>query len=137
MLEEIRAAARVANLAVVGNSLRELFALAEAASSMISVDTGPAHAAAALSVPLVVLYGAEMPSQWLPRSPFGTPVVGLGGPPVSARADQSRWMRYLRRGVRSGARQPADTRASGCAPSAAARNARLAVGVGARGKLRT
>src|SRR4029077_15678682 len=88
LLEEIRAAARVANVVVVGNSLRELFALAEAASSMISVDTGPAHAAAALSVPLVVLYGAEMPSQWLPRSPFGTPVVGLGGPPVSARADQ-------------------------------------------------
>ena len=88
LLEEIRAAARVDNLVVVGNGLRELFALAEAASSMISVDTGPAHAAAALSVPLVVLYGAEMPSQWLPRSPFGTPVVGLGGPPVSSRADQ-------------------------------------------------
>ena len=76
------------NVVVVGNGLRELFALAEAASSMISVDTGPAHAAAALSLPLVVLYGAEMPSQWLPRSPFGTPVVGLGGPPVSSRADQ-------------------------------------------------
>jgi heptosyltransferase-2/heptosyltransferase-3 len=88
LLEEIRAAARVDNVVVVGNGLRELNALAEAASSMISVDTGPAHAAAALSLPLVVLYGAEMPSQWLPRSPFGTPVVGLGGPPVSSRADQ-------------------------------------------------
>ena len=88
LLEEIRAAARVDNVVVVGNGLRELFALAEAASSMISVDTGPAHAAAALSLPLVVLYGAEMPSQWLPRSPFGTPVVGLGGPPVSSRADR-------------------------------------------------
>jgi heptosyltransferase-2/heptosyltransferase-3 len=55
---------------------------------MISVDTGPAHAAAALSVPLVVLYGAESAQQWLPRSPDGTPVLGLGGPPLSRRADQ-------------------------------------------------
>ena len=47
MLEEIRAPARLANVAVVGNGLRQLFALYEAAHSMISVDTGPAHAAAA------------------------------------------------------------------------------------------
>jgi heptosyltransferase-2/heptosyltransferase-3 len=114
LLEEIRAAARGANLAVVGNSLRELFALAEAASSMISVDTGPAHAAAALSVPLVVLYGAEMPSQWLPRSPFGTPVVGLGGPPVSARADQISADEVFAAWRSLGEhRQPTDTRAGG------------------------
>ena len=60
MLEEIRVAARLARVAVVGTDLRQLFALCEAAHSMISVDTGPAHAAAALSVPLVVLYGAEI-----------------------------------------------------------------------------
>jgi len=114
LLEEIRAAARVASVAVVGNGLRELFALAEAASSMISVDTGPAHAAAALSVPLVVLYGAEMPSQWLPRSPFGTPVVGLGGPPVSARADQSSVDEVFAAWRSLGEhRQPTDTRAGG------------------------
>ena len=88
MLEEIRAAARLQNVAVVGTDLRQLFALCEAAHSMISVDTGPAHAAAALSVPLVVLYGAESPRYWLPRSPYGSPVVSVGGPPVSHRADQ-------------------------------------------------
>ncbi len=55
---------------------------------MISVDTGPAHAAAALGVPLVVLYGAESPAYWLPRGPAGTAVVGLGGPPHSTRVDQ-------------------------------------------------
>jgi ADP-heptose:LPS heptosyltransferase len=88
MLEEIRAAAGVANVVVVGNGLREFFALCESAHSMISVDSGPAHAAAALSVPLVVLYGAESPRYWLPRSPCGSAVVGVGGPPASTRADQ-------------------------------------------------
>jgi ADP-heptose:LPS heptosyltransferase len=52
------------------------------------VDTGPAHAAAALGVPLVVMYGAESPAYWLPRGPAGTVVVGLGGPPRSVRVDQ-------------------------------------------------
>lgn len=55
---------------------------------MISTDSGPAHAAAALGVPLVVLYGIESPKVWLPRSSTGSAVVGLGGPPVLARADQ-------------------------------------------------
>jgi hypothetical protein len=41
-----------------------------------------------LSVPLVVLYGAESPRYWLPRSPSGSAVVGVGGPPASTRADQ-------------------------------------------------
>ncbi len=88
MLEEIRALARLTNAAVVGNGLRQLFALYESAHSMVSVDTGPAHAAAAASLPLVVLYGAENPAHWLPRSPSGSPVVGVGGPPLATRADQ-------------------------------------------------
>ena len=88
MLQEIAAAAKVAAVATVGTTLRQLYALCDAAGSMISVDTGPAHAAAALSVPLVVLYGAESPRYWLPRSPAGSPVVGVGGPPESRRVDQ-------------------------------------------------
>jgi heptosyltransferase-2/heptosyltransferase-3 len=88
MLEEIRAVTGLDGVAVVGTTLRELYALCQGASSVVSVDTGPAHAAAALSVPLVVLYGAESPRYWLPRSPSGSPVVGVGGPPVSNRADQ-------------------------------------------------
>ena len=55
---------------------------------MISVDTGPAHAAAALSLPLAVLYGAQSPRYYLPRSPSGSAVVGIGGPPLSTRVDQ-------------------------------------------------
>jgi heptosyltransferase-2/heptosyltransferase-3 len=88
MLEEIRGVAGLKEVAVVGTTLRQLFALYESAQSMVSVDTGPAHAAAALSLPLVVLYGAENPAYWLPRSPSGSAVIGVGGPPVATRADQ-------------------------------------------------
>jgi Glycosyltransferase family 9 (heptosyltransferase) len=88
MLHEIRSATKLASVVVVGTTLRQLYALCDAAGSMISVDSGPAHAAAALSVPLVVLYGAESPLYWLPRSPSGSPVVAVGGPPLSQRVDQ-------------------------------------------------
>jgi ADP-heptose:LPS heptosyltransferase len=89
LLESIRALAglpRVTVRAVSG--LRPLFALCEAAHSMISVDSGPAHAAAALGVPLVVLYGAQSPQTWTPRSSNGSPVLAVGGPPRFERADQ-------------------------------------------------
>jgi heptosyltransferase-2/heptosyltransferase-3 len=88
MLQEIQAACGLTRVATVGTTLRQLYGLCEAAGSMVSVDSGPAHAAAALSVPLVVLYGAESPTYWLPRSPSGSPVIGVGGPPASRRADQ-------------------------------------------------
>ena len=88
LLQEIQAATGLKSVGTVGTTLRQLYALCEAASSMVSVDSGPGHAAAALSVPLVVLYGAESPLYWLPRSPSGSPVVGVGGPPASRRADQ-------------------------------------------------
>jgi heptosyltransferase-2/heptosyltransferase-3 len=55
---------------------------------MISVDTGPAHAAAALSLPLVVMFGAHSQQEWLPRSPAGSAVIGVGGPPHSRRLDE-------------------------------------------------
>lgn len=88
MLERIRAAAGMDSVVVAGVGLRRLFALCEASHSMISVDTGPAHAAAALGLPLVVMYGAEEQRCWLPRSPTGSPVIGVGGPPHSVRVDQ-------------------------------------------------
>jgi len=88
MLQEIKDVAKLDAVAVYGHGLRPLFALCEAAHSMVSVDTGPAHVAAALSLPLAVLYGAESPSYWLPRTPSGSPVLGVGGPPDSNRAEQ-------------------------------------------------
>ena len=88
MLEAMRAAIGLEELQIAGLELRPLFALSEAAHSMISVDTGPAHAAAALGLRVVVLYGAVPQAVWLPRSPSGSPVIGLGGPPQSDRADR-------------------------------------------------
>jgi len=81
LLRRIQTAAALDRVVLAGDSLRELFALCEAAHSMVSVDTGPAHAAAALGLPLVVLYVAEDWLRWLPRSPSGSavlPVVGSG-----------------------------------------------------------
>jgi heptosyltransferase-2/heptosyltransferase-3 len=88
MLEQIRLASSLPQVVVAELPMRRLLALCELAHSMISVDTGPAHAAAALGLPLLVLYGAESPRQWLPRSPSGSPVVALGGPPRLTRVDQ-------------------------------------------------
>jgi heptosyltransferase-2/heptosyltransferase-3 len=88
MLQEIQGAIGSQDVVIAGDNLRQLFALCESAHSMISVDTGPAHAAAALGLPLVVLYGAESQLYWLPRSPSGSPVRGVGGAPEFTRADQ-------------------------------------------------
>jgi heptosyltransferase-2/heptosyltransferase-3 len=55
---------------------------------MISIDTGTAHAAAALGTPLVVLFGSTPPPQVIPRSPCGSAVIGVGGVPLLPRVDQ-------------------------------------------------
>jgi ADP-heptose:LPS heptosyltransferase len=87
-LESIRAATSLAAVHTAVLPLRRLFALCAASHSMISVDTGPAHAAAAVGLPLVVLFGAYPPRVWQPRSACGTPVVGVGGPPLASRLDE-------------------------------------------------
>jgi heptosyltransferase-2/heptosyltransferase-3 len=81
LLEEIARAAQLPHAGVAALPLRPFLALCRLAHSMISIDTGPAHAAAALGVPLTVMYGAEAPQQWLPRSPTGSAVLAVGGPP--------------------------------------------------------
>jgi ADP-heptose:LPS heptosyltransferase len=88
MLNEIQLRAGTPDVVAAELGLRQLLAVSESAHSMISVDTGPAHAAAALGLPLVVLFGAEPQSVWLPRSSSGSAVRGIGGPPVSNRVDQ-------------------------------------------------
>ena len=88
MLRRVQAATGLESVAVTQTGLRRLFALCEVAHSLISVDAGPAHAAAALGLPLVVMYGAGPQRFWLPRSGSGSPVIGVGGPPESMRVDQ-------------------------------------------------
>lgn len=86
MVEEIRAAGgspRIRNMACE-LPIPRLLALIEQAHSMVSVDTGPAHAAAALGCPSVVLFGAASPDKWRPLGK-GT-VLALGG----GRGEQSR-----------------------------------------------
>lgn len=51
--------------------MHRLLALQERAVGMISADTGPAHSAAALGCPLVVIFGVEDPVEYAPRSPTG------------------------------------------------------------------
>ena len=57
-----------------------LLALMSRAHSLVSIDSGPAHAAAALGCPAVVLYGESKLEAWLPRGPANTPVIGLEAP---------------------------------------------------------
>ncbi|MFT4257650.1 MAG: glycosyltransferase family 9 protein [Pseudoxanthomonas sp.] len=79
LLEDIRAAAghdpRLFNLAD-DLPVPRLLALIEHAHSMVSVDTGPAHAAAALGCPLVVMFGAASPQKWRPIGHGAIRVLG-------------------------------------------------------------
>ena len=59
-------------------SVRTLLALLQRAHSMISVDTGPAHAAAALGCPTVALFGTASPHLYRPGGTT-TPAVSLTG----------------------------------------------------------
>ncbi|MCP4283648.1 MAG: glycosyltransferase family 9 protein [Gammaproteobacteria bacterium] len=58
--------------------LRRLLALLSIAHSCISVDTGPAHAAAALNCPLVVLFGKANPQRFRPISAYSDVQLILG-----------------------------------------------------------
>jgi heptosyltransferase-2/heptosyltransferase-3 len=87
LLREIGRLARLDSVAIAALELRDLLALCECAHSMISVDTGPAHAAAALGLPLVVMFGGQPPARWLPRSAT-SPVSRVGGLPETVRVDQ-------------------------------------------------
>jgi ADP-heptose:LPS heptosyltransferase len=88
LLGWIHAAAELPTAFTAELPMGRLLALCAAAHSMISVDTGPAHGAAALGLPLVVMFGGHSQAEWLPRSSSGSPVLGIGGPPVATRLDQ-------------------------------------------------
>lgn len=57
--------------------LPRLIGLSSFAHSMISIDTGPAHIAAAMDCPCVVLFGYHGWGRWVPRAPRST-VIPLG-----------------------------------------------------------
>jgi len=86
--ETIAAATKLdrVKIATADLPVRRLLAVLERAHSMVSVDTGPAHLAAAMGCPLVVLYGGKYgPEKWDRRSPYGKPVINLGAMPRAAK----------------------------------------------------
>jgi ADP-heptose:LPS heptosyltransferase len=89
LLHTIRNATADARVHVVADELplRRLMALQAIAHSMISVDTGPAHLAAALGCPLVVLFGKASLAHWLPRGGCDSKVLALGGSARGGRVD--------------------------------------------------
>ncbi|MEO8746972.1 MAG: glycosyltransferase family 9 protein [Rhodanobacter sp.] len=89
-LRQLRSAIRPATPAieVAALPLGRLKALLAIAHSMVSVDTGPAHLAAAVGCPLVVLFGGRSPRMWAPRSGPGSRVSVIGGLPEVQRIDQ-------------------------------------------------
>jgi hypothetical protein len=88
MLRQIRDAAGLDEVIAAPLPLSRLLALCEVAHSMISVDTGPAHVAAAVGAPLVVLFGDSWPQHWSPRSAGLAPVISLGGRPQTSHVNQ-------------------------------------------------
>jgi heptosyltransferase-2/heptosyltransferase-3 len=89
MIAQIVSATGLGRVSSVALPLRPFLSLCSLAQSMISIDTGTAHVAAALGVPLTVMYGAESPQKWLPRSADGSVVLAVGGPPRSRVAELS------------------------------------------------
>lgn len=84
LLEEIRAVSQLqpAESAVLSTTVRVFMGMCELAGSMVAVDSGLGHVAAAMGLPLVVLFGSDKREAWLPRG-LGQPVIGIGGPPRS------------------------------------------------------
>jgi heptosyltransferase-2/heptosyltransferase-3 len=71
--------------------LRRLFALLTRAHSMISVDTGPAHAAAALGCPIVGIFGRTDPRVTGPQS-MSSPVIPVVPPLARQLRSDQEWL---------------------------------------------
>jgi ADP-heptose:LPS heptosyltransferase len=79
--QEVAALANIARLYNAADDLPipRLVALLARAAGLITVDSGPAHAAAAVGCPLVVLFGKALPSLYRPRGTAGADVKVLCG----------------------------------------------------------
>jgi len=79
--EDLMAAARVEEVCNAAGDLPipRLIALLSHAAGLISVDSGPAHAAAAVGCPQVVLFGRASPSLYRPSGAAGADVRVLTG----------------------------------------------------------
>jgi ADP-heptose:LPS heptosyltransferase len=79
-------------------SVRELAAVIEKLDLFLSVDSGPAHLAAAVGTPLVVLWGPAILEQVRPVSSRAPIAILRHQPPCAPCYDQP-WMKTCRRNV--------------------------------------
>jgi ADP-heptose:LPS heptosyltransferase len=79
--EELIAAARIPDVCNAADDLPipRLVALLSRAAGLVTVDSGPAHAAAAVGCPLVVLFGRASPTLYRPWGASGADVKVLTG----------------------------------------------------------
>jgi len=79
--EELMAAARIPDVCNAADDLPipRLVALLGRAAGLVTVDSGPAHAAAAVGCPLVVLFGRASPTLYRPWGTAGADVKVLTG----------------------------------------------------------
>ena len=79
--EELIAAARIPDVCNAAGDLPipRLVALLSRAAGLVTVDSGPAHAAAAVGCPLVVLFGRASPTLYRPWGTAGADVKVLTG----------------------------------------------------------
>ena len=79
--QELASQARIDGLHNVADDLPipRLVSLLDRASGLVTVDSGPAHAAAAVGCPQVVLFGKALPSLYKPWGPAGADVRLLTG----------------------------------------------------------
>ena len=79
-------------------SMRELAAVIEKLDALVSVDSGPAHLAAAMGTPLVVLWGPAILEQVRPLS-VRSPVTLLRHAPPCAPCYETPLMNTCRRNI--------------------------------------
>jgi len=111
--QEVAALADIAGLCNAADDLPipRLVALLARAAGLITVDSGPAHAAAAVGCPLVVLFGKALPSLYRPWGTAGADVKVLcgqiAGEPdmlgIEARSVSAAWSSLKLRETRDGA----------------------------------
>jgi glycosyl transferase family 9 (putative heptosyltransferase) len=119
---EVMALAKVAGLHNAADDLPvpRLVALLARADGLITVDSGPAHAAAAVGCPLVVLFGKALPSLYRPWGTAGADVKVLcgqvAGEPdmlgIESSSVMDAWSHLKLRSQMSGGRANADGRSS-------------------------
>jgi hypothetical protein len=107
--QELISAARTTGLVNAADDLPipRLIALLERAAGLVTVDSGPAHAAAAVGCPQVVLFGTALPSLYRPWGVAGADVKVLTGEVdgepsmlgISVREVADAWASLARRGA--------------------------------------